>query len=118
MSKIRQGLRGDKHSSFLDPFVNNVNKKFYNKIMNGSNKPECLSCQAMLAYDDINHWQRLERFAKDQHSSLLQTFIDFGYKSFTTLGHGVNFIGLVYECVFVTGRPIQPSIMFPGYYPT
>jgi hypothetical protein len=36
--------------------------------------------------DTRKYWTRLERLARDKHSSLLQILINYGYKRFMTLG--------------------------------
>ncbi len=33
-----------------------------------------------------NHWTRLERLARDKHSSLLQKFVNYGQKKFYNIG--------------------------------
>ena len=41
-----------------------------------------------------NHYTRLEKLARDKHSSLLQKSVIYRQKSFITLGPGVNVIKL------------------------
>ncbi len=42
----------------------------------------------------FKHQTRLERLAMDKHSSLLRKSVNYGQKSFTTLGPGVDVIKL------------------------
>jgi hypothetical protein len=48
------------------------------------------------------HSTRLERLARDKHTSLLRTFANYGRKSFVTLGPGQDviklFTSVINEC--------------------
>ncbi len=40
---------------------------------------------------NCKHWTRLERLARNKHSSLLQKFVNYGQRSFITLGPEMHF---------------------------
>ncbi len=62
-----------------------------------------------------------ERIAWDKHSSLLQTFVNYGHKSFITLGSAINITNIFmdenfdwakYAKALVPRMAFKPSLMF------
>jgi hypothetical protein len=46
------------------------------------------------------YYNRLERLARDKHSSLLHKFANYGQKSFITLGSGPKIIKLITAVIY------------------
>ncbi len=51
-------------------------------------------------YFTNKHWTKLERLARDEHSSLLQTFLNYARKSFLTLGPGTCTVKLITAVIY------------------